>query len=469
MIMLNRTILSLIAVLMLAAALNGQSAFIRGADLSYVQEMEDCGALFKDTAGNPADPFELFAQAGCDMVRLRLWHTPAWYDTLNSGQRYSDFTDVLEAAQRSKGAGMGVLLDYHLSDFWADPGRQWVPGAWLPVVHDLPALSDSVYQHIYTTLMAMHEAGALPEMVQVGNETNRGILLTQEENDAGWVLDWPRNAALFQAGLQAVSDVESETGQDIRKAIHIAGPTNVGWLMEGFAANDVTGFEVIGLSYYWQWHQPTTIAQTGSIISSLVADYPGKEVMIFETGYPWTMDWADGASNILTDTHPDYAPASPDAQRRWLEDLSDAVAANGGSGVFYWEPAWVSTACSTPWGQGSHKENATFFDFDSRVLEGGGMDWFGGEATTPTIDAAPQIQVVLQQRGQALWVELPAELPALLRCDVYDIGGRGVRSFPLQGGGQEFRLSGLPAGTYVAVVQSAGQVFASKLFEQAGE
>ena len=347
--------------------------FYFGSDLSYVNEMEDCGVVFKEN-NTPKDPYSIFADHGTNLVRLRLWHTPAWYDTLNAGNRYSDYEDVCHSIMRAKAAGMDVLLDFHLSDLWADPSRQIVPAAWASVVNNLSVLQDSLYQYVYTTLTDLHSKGLMPELVQIGNETNRGIMLSEQQNNAGWQLNWQRNAALFKKAIQAVRDVEAATNSDIKVALHIADPAEASWLMSGFWSNGVKDFDIIGLSYYWAWHKPTTIAQTGNIIANLKSLYAGKEVMIFETGYIWTTQSNDNASNIISETHPNY-PATPAGQLKWLTDLTQEVINKGGMGVLYWEPAWVSSPCFTPWGQGSHQEHATFFDFSSNMLPGGGMIW----------------------------------------------------------------------------------------------
>ena len=348
--------------------------FYFGADLSYVNEMEDCGVVYKEQ-GAAKDPYRIFAGNNCNLVRLRLWHTPSWYDTLNTGKRYSDYEDVKKSIQRAKAAGMDVLLDFHLSDFWADPQRQWVPKAWEPVVDNLPVLKDSVYNYITQTLNSLNAAGLMPEMVQIGNETNRGILLAPQVNDAGWVLDWNRNGVLFKSAINAVRAVETNTGKKIKVALHIAGPADAKWLMEGFWNAGVTDFDVIGLSYYWAWHKPTSIGDAGNVLTELRQKYPGKDVMIFETGYIWTTQSNDQASNIISEVQAGYAPASPENQQKWLVDLTKEVKKRGGIGVVYWEPAWVSSSCRTPWGQGSHQEHATFFDFQNNVLPNGGMYW----------------------------------------------------------------------------------------------
>lgn len=348
--------------------------FYFGADLSYVNEMEDCGVTYHEN-GAAKDVYQIFHDNGCNLVRLRLWHTPSWYDTLNSGKRYSNFADVKKAIARAKAQQMKVLLDFHLSDTWADPNRQLCPAAWLGVVDNLPLLKDSLYNYVSGALLQLNAAGLLPDMVQIGNETNRGIMLSPAVDAAGWSLDWNRNSELFKRAIQAVRDVQSQTGKSIKVALHIAGPADVAWLMQGFWSHGVTDFDVIGISYYWAWHMPTSIADAGNVVAQMRQLYPGKEVMIFETGYIWTTDSNDNAANIINAVNPDYAPASPENQRKWLVDMTQEVINKGASGVIYWEPAWVSSTCWTPWGQGSHQENATFFDFQNNLLNNGGVGW----------------------------------------------------------------------------------------------
>lgn len=361
------------ALCLLAKSSNSQS-FYFGADLSYVNEMEDCGVVYKEL-DQPKDVYQIFSDHHCNLVRLRLWHTPNWYDGLNVGKRYSDFQDVRKGIIRAKAQGMNVLLDFHLSDTWADPSHQVVPAAWLAVVDNLPRLQDSLYNYISKTLLALNNEGLLPEMVQIGNETNKGILLSPTTDAAGWSLDWNRNSQLFNRAIQSVRDVENLTGKPIKVVLHIAGPVEADWLMEGFWTNGVTDFDLIGLSYYWAWHKPSSISDAGNIVAQLRQDYPGKEVMILETGYPWTSQWEDNANNLITELNPSYVPASPDIQGKWLVDMTQEVINTGAKGVIYWEPAWQSSPCWTPWGQGSHLENATFFDFQNNLLTGGGMNF----------------------------------------------------------------------------------------------
>jgi len=438
--------------------LTAQPDFYLGADLSYVNEMEDCGVRYKE-AGTEKDPYAIFADAGANLVRLRLWHTPSWYDDLNDGNRYSDFADVKRSIARAKENGMSVLLDFHLSDTWTDPSRQIVPAAWASVVDDLPALEDSLYNYVHATLLALDVDSLLPDMVQIGNETNKGIMQSEAADAAGWALDWPRNAALFNRGIRAVRDVETETGKEIEVAIHVAGPTNAGWIFDGFQEHGVTDFDVIGLSYYWAWHQPTTIQDAGAIVTQLKTDYPGKKVMIFETGYIWTTESNDTANNIISSVQSGYAPASRDNQRRWLIDLTQEMISRGADGVIYWEPAWVSSTCRTQWGQGPHQEHATFFDFDNNVLVNGGMDFYGYEydGLVSSSEQQPVEQIpfraLVRPDGRALTIIAPAgTVNGQARLRLVGLNGQTILKRKISGNGElreYIDLPQLPAGIYV--------------------
>jgi arabinogalactan endo-1,4-beta-galactosidase len=461
----------LIATLFLAVAFFIQNTpaqnFYFGADLSYVNEMEDCGVVYKEN-NEPKDPCEIFADNGCNLVRLRLWHTPSWYDNLNSGNRYSDFQDVKKSILRAKAAGMHVLLDFHLSDNWADPSKQRVPAAWEGVVDNLPLLKDSLYNYISQTLLALDADGLLPEMVQIGNETNKGILLSTADDTGGWVLDWNRNSQLFKRAIEAVRDVENSTGKSVKVALHLAGPADTGWLMEGMWNNGVTDFDVIGMSYYWAWHKPTDIDDTGNIVAQLKQKYPGKQVMIFETGYIWTTASNDNANNIISEVHPGYSPASPANQKKWLIDMTQEVINRGASGVIYWEPAWVSSNCWTQWGQGSHQEHATFFDFQNNVLSNGGMGWMSHEYENLTAAGEPvspkKLEILPDSSHRNLTLKLQGfSTSNSLKVNLLDNAGRLVASQKISRSGDHAVLSlpDLAAGIYYVSVFEKNQMVAA--------
>ncbi len=342
------------------------AVFLRGADLSYVNEMEDCGARYFRRDGQEADPYALFADAGADIVRLRLWHTPSW-------TAYSNLEDVKRSIARAKAQGMQVLLDFHYSDDWADPGNQIVPAAWLQVVDNTTVLGDSLYQYTYRTLVNLNAAGLLPDMVQVGNEINDEIL--QDPDGSYGPINWARNAALINRGLAAVRAASADLGREIQTMLHIAQPENALWWFEEAARAGIADYDWIGISYYPIWSD-YSLSRLSSAIETLTGAYQ-KRLMVVETAYPFALDNADAANNILGNdaVAPGY-PATEQGQFDFLKALEESVITGGGEGMIYWEPAWVSTGCSTRWGTGSHWDNATLFDRNHRELKG--MEFYGG-------------------------------------------------------------------------------------------
>lgn len=352
-------VLGLILVMTFPHPTNGQEPeprFYLGVDLSYVNEMEDCGAVYREN-GEPQDPFELFSNHGATLVRARLWHNPDWTD-------YSTLEDVKKTFSRAKAAGMATVLDFHYSDNWADPGRQEIPAAW-EVIEDDGELAEALYKYTYDVLSELHTEDLTPEFVQVGNEINSGLLKRGRVEP-----EWERDSQLINAGIQAVRDFSAETDTAPQIILHVAQPQNVEWWFTEAEAVGITDFDVIGMSYYPQW-SPYKIEQVGTFVGELRERF-GKEVMVVETAYGWTRDAVDEtANNILNQGIRGY-PFTPEGQRQFMTELTQALITNGALGIVYWEPAWVSTECSTRWGQGSHWENATFFDFnnDNEVHEG---------------------------------------------------------------------------------------------------
>lgn len=325
--------------------------FYTGADLSYVNEMQDCGAEYR-LKGTSYDPFLLFADAKTNLVRVRLWHNPTW-------TQYSNIQDVTKTIQRAKNAGMKVLLDFHYSDTWADPEKQFIPAAWEALHADTPALGQTVYDYTYGTLSELKNKNLLPEFVQIGNETNSEIMQLESSMNTK-TINWERNAALFNKGIKAVTDFNQQNSTQVKSLVHIAQPENaLLWFKQATAAG-VTGFDVIGLSYYPKW-STYNLNNVGDAIAELKTTY-SKDVMIVETAYPWTLEGYDQAANVLgSDSLVSGYSATPKGQYDYLMQLSSQVINAGGMGIIYWEPAWVSTSCSTLWGQGSHWENASFF------------------------------------------------------------------------------------------------------------
>ncbi|MBL4826378.1 MAG: glycosyl hydrolase 53 family protein [Spongiibacteraceae bacterium] len=326
--------------------------FIIGADLSYVNQMEDCGAQYRKD-GKPVDPFTLFANNNFNLVRVRLWHTPS---------DYSNFADVTKTIQRAKDNNLPVLLDFHYSDTWADPDKQHRPKAW-STIKDTQQLADKVYQYTFETLSRLQEMKLYPQSVQIGNETNIEILQGQGKQKTDSI-NWKRNITLLNSGIQAVHDANARFHQKAKIMLHIAQPENaVAWFPKAHS-HGIAAYDYIGLSYYEKW-STYNLKQLSQTIKELKNTYT-KDVIIVETAYPWTLKNFDGAGNLLgKDALVTGYPASKKGQQHYLSDLLKSIKAGGGSGMVYWEPAWVSTPCKTQWGQGSHWENASFFDADN--------------------------------------------------------------------------------------------------------
>jgi arabinogalactan endo-1,4-beta-galactosidase len=386
-----------------AQAQTAAPRFYFGVDLSYTNEMEDCGAVYREN-GEPRDPFALFHDHGANLVRARLWHNPDWTN-------YSTLDDVKRTFTRARAAGMETLLDLHYSDNWADPGRQEIPAAWAGIT-DNTKLAEAVYAYTTDVLQELYRDDLTPAFVQVGNEINSGLLKAGEVK-----LDWPRDALLINAGIRAVRDFAAETDTHPRIILHVAQPENTGWWFTQAEENGVTDFDVIGLSYYPQW-STFSIADTGAQVNDLRRRF-GKDVMVVETAYAWTRDAVDEtANNILTQGVRGY-PFSPDGQRRFMTDLTQSLISSGALGVVYWEPAWVSTDCVTRWGQGSHWENATFFDFqnNNEVLEGinflGDAYWHPDHPADSVIEAAYGTPLVTDATSDVLDSVIGLDLTAL--------------------------------------------------------
>ncbi len=329
-----------------------ESIFYQGGDLSYVNEMLDCGAEYRHN-GEIVNPYKLFGEKGANISRLRLWHTPDWTNG------YSNFDDVALAIERSKNAGMTVLLDFHYSDTWADPQHQVIPRAWEQITNQ-DILADSVYQYTYRTLNRLDEMELLPEIVQIGNEINVEIMQPADRMVVD-TINWDRNLQLINAGLEAVKDFSQIRKVDIQRMIHIAQPENALWWFDAAKRNGLGDYEWIGISYYPKWSE-YGLDSLGLAIDSLITTYD-KELMVVETAYPYTLQNFDEGNNILGEDSliPGY-PATEDGQYQFMKRLIDVTKQAGGKGVVYWEPGWVSTDCSTPWNKGSNWENATWFD-----------------------------------------------------------------------------------------------------------
>ena len=336
--------------------------FCMGIDLSYVNQVEDYGAVYKDS-GKIKDPFTIMNEHGANTVRVRLWHTPQWIAALNNGKMYYDLSGTEKTIRRAKETGMAVNLDIHYSDRWADPAHQETPAAWANL--SLTALKDSVYNYTLSVLNYLKSKNLVPEMMQVGNETNSGMLwpVGKVENN-----NWQNFSALLNSGIRAVRDFSASSSIKPKIILHVAQLQNAEHWTSSLVSNGVTDFDILGLSHYPKWSTVSTMNEVETKIRALKTTY-GKQVMVVETAYPWTGNNADVYTNIISaaDMAMGYE-ISPEGQLRYMKDLTQTIIRAGGTGIMYWEPAWVTSKLNDGWGIGSSWENNAFFDFDGNVL-----------------------------------------------------------------------------------------------------
>jgi arabinogalactan endo-1,4-beta-galactosidase len=342
--------------------------FSMGADLSYVNQILDHGGAYSDS-GKITDPYVIFKKYGANTIRLRLWNNPDWSMTVYdppAANMYNDFEDVRRASFAAKSQGMAVSLDFHYSDTWADPGKQETPAAWQGL--SLEFLHDSLYNYTLKTLDKLEASGLMPEYVQVGNEINPGFLLPQGNR-------WNKKADfiyLINGAIKAVRDASASSTVKPKIIIHVAQPENVLPWFNGMAAAGLTDYDIVGLSYYYIW-STVPIDSLSNYISDIKRT-TGKNVMVVETAYTWTLDNADSYNNIFAaDKLASAYPASQTGQFNYLVKLTQEIIDGGGTGLHYWEPAWITSNLKDRWGTGSSWDCNTLFDFTGDVIKG--MDY----------------------------------------------------------------------------------------------
>lgn len=286
-----------------------QSTFYKGADISWLAQMEATGYVFYDENGNAADCLDLLMARGINAVRLRVFVHPN-SDKIN-GHCSPQETAVMAA--RAKEKGLAVMLDFHYSDTWADPAHQAKPATWASV--PFAALKDSVYAHTYQTLQLLKQAGVTPQWVQIGNEIPSGMLWPEGHTNNPQQL-----AQLINKGHQAVKDIDTS----IQTIVHIDQGNDNGrfrWFYDLMQQNGAQ-FDIIGASYYPYWlgtDYTLTIADLQNNLNDMVVRY-NKPVMVVEVGGDYWQ--VENSKDLLIAT---------------IGAVKD-VPQNKGLGVFYWEP-----------------------------------------------------------------------------------------------------------------------------------
>lgn len=332
-----------------------QAEAIRAVDCSFIPQIESLGGVFRDQ-GSPVDPIAFFASKGVNTVRLRVWHSPA--------EGFCGSAQTLALAQRVHAAGMRLLIDFHYSDSWADPGQQTKPGAWSSL--SLAQMKTALKFYTLQTLTDLAAQGTPADIVQLGNEITSGMLWNDGKISFWGDPNWQNLADLLNAGAEGVR--LSPGGNDIRIMLHIdRGADNAG--TRAFfdrAQQYAVDYDMIGLSYYPWWHGSLDSLQAN--LADTASRY-NKPVLIAETAYPWTLNWADSQNNFVwqpSQLLPGF-DATALGQHDYLNTLFDAqrrISGTLGAGVCYWAPEYAPfSGLPSPW------ENLALFDFNANALQ----------------------------------------------------------------------------------------------------
>ena len=298
-----------------------------GADLSFLMSAEERGTVFKEE-GVARPGLEIFREHGYNWIRLRLFHTPSEH----RDNMPNDLSYTIRLAGKAKEMGYRFLLCYHYSDSWADPGKQWAPKAWQAKSHEETVAL--LREYTRDTMIALREAGAMPDMVQIGNEITPGMVWPDGRlGDTGPDNNWPNFTDLIKAGIQGVQ--ESLRGAAPPKImLHIDRGGDVRATRYFFDKIREYGiaYDVIGQSYYPWWHG--SLLDLKENLDFMALEY-GKEIILVEVAFHWRENGEYGTS-------PTPFPQTPEGQRQFLEEVHRLVLStpNGlGKGIFWWEPA----------------------------------------------------------------------------------------------------------------------------------
>ena len=347
--------------------------FIRGMDASAVLSVEKSGAKYYGYDGKEQDVFETLAESGVNYIRLRVWNDPYDENGNGYGGGDNDVATAIELGKRATQYGMKVNIDFHYSDFWADPKRQHAPKAWEGMSADEKA--DALYDFTKESLTQILDAGVDVGMVQVGNEINNGM---SGETDVPAVME------LLSAGSRAVREIADSYGKDIRIVLHY---TNIedNEEVDTMAANLKeygVDYDIFGLSYYPFWDGTNENMQN---VAKNIMDRYGKKVVIAETSYCYTEKDGDGFGNSfdgIEDAVDGYAP-TVQSQATMIRDICAAANEVGVLGVFYWEGTWIpvgsgdqdNSALWEKYGSGWASSYSAEYDPDDAGLYYGGCSW----------------------------------------------------------------------------------------------
>ena len=362
--------------------------FILGMDASCVPALEAGGVRYYDREGNEADVFAILRQSGINYIRVRVWNDPFDAQGNGYGGGSCDIENAVEVGKRATTQDMKLLVDFHYSDFWADPAKQAAPKAWQDMT--LEQKADALYHYTKHSLERLKDEGVEVGMVQIGNEINGALCGEQGSGE-----DWSAVALLLSQGARAVR----ETCPGALVVVHFTNPERAGAYQYYAQMLDryELDYDVFASSYYPYWHG--TLENLASVLSDVALRY-GKKVMVAETAYAYTLKDTDFHGNTLgTGAVPvEGYPFSEQGQADLVRDVVDALVnrTEGGIGVFYWEGTWISV------GTDSYEQNRQNWErygtgwASSAAAEYDSKDagrWYGG--------CAVENQAMFDEQGHA--------------------------------------------------------------------
>ena len=347
--------------------------FIRGMDASAVLANENSGVTYYNYDGEEQDVFMTLAQSGVNYIRLRVWNDPYDENGNGYGGGNNDVATAIELGKRATKYGMQVCIDFHYSDFWADPKKQYAPKAWEGMSADEKC--DALYEFTKESLTEILNAGVDVGMVQIGNEINNGM--------SGETL-LPNVMNLLCSGSRAVREISESYGKDIQIAVHYTD-INEADKIDRIAMNLLNfgvDYDIFAMSYYPFWHGTPENMQ---VVAKNIQEKYGKKVVIAETSYCYTSEDGDGSGNSISgkgDLVEGYA-ATVQSQATIIRDICEAANEAGVLGIFYWEGTWIPVGEATAdnssiwekYGSGWASSYAGSYDPKDAGLYYGGCSW----------------------------------------------------------------------------------------------
>ncbi|MCM1252545.1 MAG: arabinogalactan endo-1,4-beta-galactosidase [Clostridium sp.] len=328
--------------------------FMKGMDISSYPEMTDMGYHYYDYDGKEVNLIDFAVSQGFNYGRLRIWNEPL---NVPEAKGYCDLEHTKRMAQEIKKRGLGLLLDFHYSDWYADPGTQTKPRAWQGLNND--KLTAAVYDFTKNTLQELDKAGAYPDMVQIGNEIRCGMIWPEGKTD-----NWPMLARLINAGIKAVRDTQKQ--RNTKVMLHLDQGGRYYYLEEWFdncLLHGVTDFDIIGLSYYAFWHGGYHDVKNS--MEKLVERYD-KPIILVEAAHGYRV--IEGGLYDKPQEELSGFPSSPEGQKKVMElimCITANISGNKGLGVFYWEPFCIPAGMDDKWAL-----SMSLVDQNGRAMEG---------------------------------------------------------------------------------------------------